>query len=1060
MRKLALLTLLALLPLAAEAQVKISALPAATTPLTGAEILPCDQSGTTKQCTATSLGAIVIPPASSVTATLYVTTTGNDTFNCLSWVTACSTIQHAIALLPANGGIVEVGYGTFAQNVVISAQAGVRIRGRGIARSTSVQDNSQPVGAYPTLITGNVVVAAGNNSFTESVWASGTVLEDFAVSTTTNLYGVKDCLFLASPNVTIRRVAFDSCGNRGVFAGAAVVFTATPSGTSGTLATAWGGATNTYQLTFSDGTTKSVTLTNNSAAVSWSGAIVSSPLTTVQVASNGTNFIPSIWFTTFEDDRFIKNGAQGIQGAVLATQFIGNNDFDGNTATAVDFATFSGTQEVSFVGGIIQRNSANTSGGVAFNGTTLTMTGTHIEGNYGALANQNNGEIQVGTGAAIILGCEFVPANFSGGVSGTNFGIGIAGGSQTSVIGGNYVIAGTGSQWGLGFIHGGTQQSTGAADNPAMNFPGIAYGNVIAGSGAIPLIGGFNTAAISQNAFAYQLTGGPRGDSIYPIDVTGAGSTITLRPDYATIQRIYLNGGTVSTTNVTTSNISPGQEIEVHWLQDATGGRTYAWPAIFQNNPAAGPFTTTNATASTEDVYVFRCMTTPGGSTVCQEKSRALGVGGSAAAPGVFSTLTANGAVNLNASNNAVTNIGTGTTTSQVSIGGGSNTVVIGSATQITGVTSINASNNAATNIGTGSTTSTVNLGGGSNTIAVNGALNATGVVSLNASNNAATNIGTGTTTSNVNIGGTADAINLGAPVNLTTAGALSANSWTTNGLVISGTGRTLTDATGSGTITTEAAAALPAYTINTTAAGSTITNLDELYLPAPIAGANVTATNLWSLQAIGGVKTSGQFNSGGGILTVGGVASFNSSSNFNTNINTGTSTGAITIGNAGTTGVTSLNGLSTGTNADFLCLSSGGVVLLQASACTISSARFKEEIEPLADDAWAALARLSAVAFTMRTDAGPRNRDENYYNRQAGLLAENVAQAMPYCAIYERDQKTPKSYRQECVLAYAIQALQAEHARVRAQQIELYGLGAVCLAALLFGGALRRRAV
>ncbi len=38
---------------------------------------------------------------------------------------------------------------------------------------------------------------------------------------------------------------------------------------------------------------------------------------------------------------------------------------------------------------------------------------------------------------------------------------------------------------------------------------------------------------------------------------------------------------------------------------------------------------------------------------------------------------------------------------------------------------------------------------------------------------------------------------------------------------------------------------------------------------------------------------------------------------------------------------------LTTGTNADFLCLSSGGVVLLQTSACTISSLRFKPDWKP-----------------------------------------------------------------------------------------------------------------
>src|SRR4029079_5024041 len=46
--------------------------------------------------------------------------------------------------------------------------------------------------------------------------------------------------------------------------------------------------------------------------------------------------------------------------------------------------------------------------------------------------------------------------------------------------------------------------------------------------------------------------------------------------------------------------------------------------------------------------------------------------------------LTVNGATNINASNNAATNIGTGTTTSPVAVGGGCNTVTLGGGTAFT----------------------------------------------------------------------------------------------------------------------------------------------------------------------------------------------------------------------------------------------------------------------------------------------------------------------------------------------------------------------------------------
>ena len=114
--------------------------------------------------------------------------------------------------------------------------------------------------------------------------------------------------------------------------------------------------------------------------------------------------------------------------------------------------------------------------------------------------------------------------------------------------------------------------------------------------------------------------------------------------------------------------------------------------------------------------------------------------------------------------------------------------------------------------------------------------------------------------------------------------------------------------------------------------------------------------------------------------------------------------------------------GLTTGTNADFLCLSSSGVVQLQASACTISSLRFKPDWQPYRGDALKIVSGLEIGTFHLAL--GP-NVDRNAGNLQAGLNAENVAKLAPECAIYEDDGITPKSYRQECVLALVVRALQ-----------------------------------
>ena len=57
MRRLLLTLLLAALPTLGSAQTKISALPAATTPLVGTEVVACVQSGVTDKCTTSSIAA-------------------------------------------------------------------------------------------------------------------------------------------------------------------------------------------------------------------------------------------------------------------------------------------------------------------------------------------------------------------------------------------------------------------------------------------------------------------------------------------------------------------------------------------------------------------------------------------------------------------------------------------------------------------------------------------------------------------------------------------------------------------------------------------------------------------------------------------------------------------------------------------------------------------------------------------------------------------------------------------------------------------------------------------
>ena len=218
--------------------------------------------------------------------------------------------------------------------------------------------------------------------------------------------------------------------------------------------------------------------------------------------------------------------------------------------------------------------------------------------------------------------------------------------------------------------------------------------------------------------------------------------------------------------------------------------------------------------------------------------------------------------------------------------------------------------------------------------------------------------------------------------IKFTAWGTESQASWTTNGFVVSGTAQTLTDTTASGTVATEAFVAWPAYTLAATNTSVTVTNEDEVYLPIPLAGTNVTATNKWSLHTAGGILDAGQL--------------------YDT-------------------------ALSTGTNADFICLASTGQFLVQSSSCTISSRRFKTNIRDLLDAS--PILRLDVKSFQMKQTAIP-NHDPNFTHPQVGLIAENVAAVVPECAVYENDMRTPKSYRPECIMALGVKVLQ-DHQRV-----------------------------
>ena len=182
----------------------------------------------------------------------------------------------------------------------------------------------------------------------------------------------------------------------------------------------------------------------------------------------------------------------------------------------------------------------------------------------------------------------------------------------------------------------------------------------------------------------------------------------------------------------------------------------------------------------------------------------------------------------------------------------------------------------------------------------------------------------------------------------------------------------------------------------------------------SPASGTNTAGV---ATTFIGSLAT-GSANSGGFVFQTGGAVAGSGTT-------VATATTALTI--AGVTGLVALPLVTTGTNADFACFATGGVFTLQSSACTISSLRFKKGVEQFSGRVLSAIDSLDVDTFFYKA----KNSDENANVQQLGLIAENIAKKLPICAEYESDMKTPKSYKQECMIAVLVKGQQEQQKEI-----------------------------
>jgi hypothetical protein len=162
--------------------------------------------------------------------------------------------------------------------------------------------------------------------------------------------------------------------------------------------------------------------------------------------------------------------------------------------------------------------------------------------------------------------------------------------------------------------------------------------------------------------------------------------------------------------------------------------------------------------------------------------------------------------------------------------------------------------------------------------------------------------------------------------------GPQSATAWLSGGIALSQPNTNYTDTSSTGTVNEETIDGLGNGTLSATNT-ITVNNLDTLYIPAPVAGTNVTAVNLNSINAGGTIR-----GTGGEVIT-GAAVSLDANSNFAVNIATGSSTGAINLGGSsaalaiGTANVV-FSAIGTGTPTNYACFTATNKLISSATAC------------------------------------------------------------------------------------------------------------------------------
>lgn len=500
--------------------------------------------GTVRRISFANLAAAigVSEPAFAESGTYYVTQGGSDSNDGLTWQTAFATVNHAISAIGTGGGVIEVGYGTFAPFTVSSNRPALTIRGRGMGQTYDLSNNiTSPV--YPTQIrnasTGATVTVQGPGTFGPSGGPVPNVLviEDLAI--TGNAGGGDGLYAQQTENIVVRNVNIDSCAGFG-----------------------WH-PNNVYGVEFDN-----VQITRCGLAAQ-----------TGRTNGGGIYLDPTL-------------------GQV-------NGHLYANSMTAFCYGTgcySGGAQDIVFSLCNFESNRANATPGTG-KGVYTDATGSGA-GPYtfdGCWFEDNTGEQLFNNGFAVtwyVAGCQFF------GDSSSTYGIGNSGAGALFMALYACNFNGHTSGYSIDNSQGGIQLNWGSCDSSDTTGFVLGFANGTPISAVWSPRAGLGLGTMYTGTYM----------AVYP-QARGSDGAVTLDASIGQVNVCYLSANATSSTLI---NGQPGATCTVTWVQDASGGRTYVWPA---NCKFAGGAAPAGTAANSQNSVTFWFD-----GTSWWETSRAIGV--------------------------------------------------------------------------------------------------------------------------------------------------------------------------------------------------------------------------------------------------------------------------------------------------------------------------------------------------------------------------------------------------------------------------------------------------